>query len=108
VTVELREAGDYASLKERLRTLTAAQVLANQWALRTTATSAELRDLLKGFVGRNDSVVVTEVGAERASRHAPGQLGGAMTSDHEWRRLPRSVFLRYGDQPAKWRNCSFS
>lgn len=35
--------GDYGSLKQRLRTLGAAQVLNNQWALRSTHSAAPLK-----------------------------------------------------------------
>ena len=70
VTFDLTDAGDYGSLRERLRTLEARQVLPRQWALRTTYTAAELKELFRGFIGDADRVVVTEVGAERASRRA--------------------------------------
>jgi hypothetical protein len=70
ITFDLTEAGEYRSLQERLRTLDARQVLPHQWALRTTYTAQELRDIFRGFIGDQDRVVVTEVGAERASRRA--------------------------------------
>jgi hypothetical protein len=70
ITLDLTEAGDYRSLKERLRTLSARQPLPNQWALRSTHTAAELKEIFRGFIGPNDRIVVTEVGAERASRKA--------------------------------------
>jgi hypothetical protein len=45
-------------------------ILANQWALRSTHTAAELKEIFRGFIGPNDRIVVTEVGAEWASRKA--------------------------------------
>jgi hypothetical protein len=59
VSCDLLHEGDYASFQSRLRTFEARQVLANQWALHSTYTAAELKE-----------IVVTEVGTERASRHA--------------------------------------
>jgi hypothetical protein len=70
VTCDLTETGDYRSLRERLRSLEARQVLPAQWALHSTYTAAELKDLLRGFMAERDRIVVTEVGAERASRRA--------------------------------------
>ncbi len=70
VTCDLTETGDYRSLRERLRSLEARQVLPAQWALRSTYTAAQLKDLLREFMGERDRIVVTEVGAERASRRA--------------------------------------
>jgi hypothetical protein len=70
VTFDLTAPGDYGSLRERLRTLDARQVLPRQWALRTTYTAVELKEIFKGFIGEQDRVVVAEVGAERASRRA--------------------------------------
>ena len=70
VTFDLTDAGDYRSLRERLRTLDARQVLPHQWALRTTYTALELKEIFRGFISEQDRVVVAEVGAERASRRA--------------------------------------
>jgi hypothetical protein len=42
VTLDLLQTGEYESLKARLRTLGARQMLANQWALRSAYTAAEL------------------------------------------------------------------
>jgi hypothetical protein len=70
VTCEFNETGDYRSLRERLRSLEARQVLPAQWALRSTYTAAQLKDLLRGFMGERDRIVVAEIGAERASRRA--------------------------------------
>jgi phosphoserine phosphatase len=75
VTCDLLADGDYASLKQRLRTLGAAQVLNNQWALRTTHSAAQLKEILKQLVDDGDRIVVTEVGAEWASRRAMANLG---------------------------------
>ncbi len=53
---------DCASLWARLRTFEARPVLANQWTF------------LRGFLHERDRIVVTEVGAERASRRALSNL----------------------------------
>jgi hypothetical protein len=70
VTCELTETGNYGSLRERLRSLDARQLLAAQWALRSTYTAAEIKSLLREFLGDGDRIVVAEVGAEWASRRA--------------------------------------
>jgi len=70
ITCDLLDDGDYASLKARLRTFEARQVLANQWALQSTHTAAQLKEILRQFLNERDRIVVTEVGAERASRRA--------------------------------------
>jgi len=75
VTCNLLQAGDYRSLRERLRTLGAKPVLDNQWALRSTYTAAELKELLRQFIDDRDRIVVAEVGAEWASRRALLNLG---------------------------------
>jgi hypothetical protein len=75
VTCELAEDGDYRSLLERLRSLEARQTLGAQWALRSTYSAAELKTLLRGFLGARDRIMVTEIGAEWASRHALANLG---------------------------------
>jgi hypothetical protein len=74
VTCDLLHTGDYASFHSRMRTFEARQVLANQWALRSTHTAAELKNILRQFLDENDRIVVTEVGAERASRRALADL----------------------------------
>lgn len=74
VTCELLQDADYASLRSRLRTFEACPVLANQWALHSTHTAAQLKDILKEFIHDGDRIVVTEVGAERASRRALSNL----------------------------------
>jgi len=66
--------GDYRSLQERLRALGATQLIAHQWALRTTHSAMELKDILRGFLAENDRIVVAEVGAESASRRALANL----------------------------------
>jgi hypothetical protein len=70
VSCDLLNEGDYASFRARLRTFEARQVLANQWALHSTHTAAQLKDILRQFLHEGDRIVVTEVGAERASRRA--------------------------------------
>lgn len=74
VSCDLLADGDYASFKARLRTFEARQVLANQWALHSTFTAAELKDILRQFLDERDRIVVAEVGAERASRRALANL----------------------------------
>jgi hypothetical protein len=70
VTCDLLREGDYSSFQARLRTFEARQVLANQWALRSTYTAAELKDILRRLLDDGDRIVVAEVGTERASRRA--------------------------------------
>ena len=74
ITFDLCEKGDYRSLHERLRTLDARPVLSRQWALRSTYTAAELKDIFREFIGAGDSIVVAEVGTERSSRRALSNL----------------------------------
>ena len=74
VTLELSGPGDYRSLIERLRAFDATQIISNQWALRTTHSAAELKNILRSFLDENDRIVVTEVGAEWASRRALANL----------------------------------
>ena len=76
VTCDLLQEADYASLRARLRTFEARPVLANQWALHSTHTAAQLKDILKAFLHDGDRIVVAEVGAERASRRALSNLTG--------------------------------
>jgi hypothetical protein len=75
VTCDLLQQADYASLKARLRTFEARQVLANQWALRSTHSAAELKEILRQFLDDRDRIVVAEIGAERSSRRALCNLG---------------------------------
>ena len=74
VSCDLLHEGDYASLRARLRTFEALPVLANQWALHSTHTADQLKDILKDFLHEGDRIVVAEVGAERASRRALSNL----------------------------------
>jgi len=74
VTCDLIHEGDYASLRTRLRTFEARPVLANQWALHSTHTATQLKNILKEFLHEGDRIVVAEVGAERASRRALSNL----------------------------------
>jgi len=55
---------------QRLRTLDAKQILDNQWALRSTYTAAELKDIVRRLMDERDRIVVAEIGAEWASRRA--------------------------------------
>jgi hypothetical protein len=70
VTCNFLQSGDYRSLKERLRTLEAKQVLDNQWALRSTYTASELKEIFRQLMDDRDRIVIAEVGAEWASRRA--------------------------------------
>ena len=80
VLIDARLAGDAPPIdalddnqlrrQARLRTFEARQVLANQWALHSTHTAAQLKEILRQFLSERDRIVVTEVGAERASRRA--------------------------------------
>ena len=70
VTRNFLQAGDYRSLMERLRTLDAKQVLDNQWALRSTYSASELKEIFRQLIDDRDRIVVAEVGAECASRRA--------------------------------------
>lgn len=75
VSCDLMHGGDYASFHMRLRTFEARQVLDNQWALHSTHTAGQLKEILRQFLHDGDRIVVTEVGAERASRRALCNLG---------------------------------
>jgi hypothetical protein len=74
VSCDLLHGGDYASFQGRLRTFEAQPVLANQWALHSTHSAAQLKDILRQFLHEGDRIVVAEVGAERASRRALSDL----------------------------------
>jgi hypothetical protein len=75
VSCEFLVAGaDYASLREKLRTLGAVEVLSHQWALRSSYTAVQLKDILRAFMDDRDRITVTEVGHERASRRAKTDL----------------------------------
>ena len=74
-TVDLLHDGDYASFRERLRTMEARQVLNHQWAMRSTYSTCELKELFRQFIHERDRITVTEVGTEVASRRAMANLG---------------------------------
>jgi len=74
VTLELADQGDYCSLLERLRAFGATQIIDHQWALRTTHSAVELKDILRRFLAEKDRIVVAELGAECASRRALANL----------------------------------
>lgn len=74
VSCDFATSGDYRSLREKLRTLDATEVLASQWALRSAHTARELKDILKQYLDDRDRITVTEVGEERASRRAKSDL----------------------------------
>lgn len=75
VTFDLLQPGDYASLQIRLKSIRGCQLLDCQWALLTKESAAELKELVRGFVDRNDRIVVVEAGVDWASRHAFAKLG---------------------------------
>jgi hypothetical protein len=66
---------DHAYFKHRFPPLGAAQALNNQSALHNTDTAAQLKAILKQLVDDCDRIVVTEIGAEWASRRALANLG---------------------------------
>lgn len=74
VTCDFLAPGDYASFREKMRTLDATQILQAQWAVRSVNSAEQLRDDLKGFLDRGDAITVVEVGEERASRRAKADL----------------------------------
>jgi hypothetical protein len=70
ITCDLLGNGDYGSFHQRLRTLGARQVLESQWALRSTYSAAELKEIFRQLIDDHDRIVVTELGTELASRRA--------------------------------------
>ena len=80
VSFEFRTGGDYASLREHMRTLQAQQVLDRQWALRAKESADQLKEHLRGFVDQGDGIMVVEVGEERSSRRANRGFEGAVTN----------------------------
>lgn len=74
VSCEFVTTGDYASFREKLRTMEATEVLAHQWALRTRYSAGELKEMLRQFLDERDRITVAEVGEERASRRAKADL----------------------------------
>jgi hypothetical protein len=78
ISCDLMQAGaGYESLRERLRSLDARQVLESQWVLRSSFTAAELKDIFRQLMDDRDRIVVTEIGGEWASRRALVNLGEA-------------------------------
>ena len=77
VSCDLLRASGYESLKERLRSLEARQVMESQWVLRSSFTAAELKEIFRQMIDERDRILVTEVGAEWASRRALANLGEA-------------------------------
>jgi hypothetical protein len=51
---------DYAALYARLRALGAVRVLYSQWMLRNSATAAQVRDDLRGYIDSNDRLLVID------------------------------------------------
>ena len=74
VSCEFLTGGDYASFREKLRTLEATQILAQQWALRSRFSALELKEQLRQYLDETDRITVAEVGEERASRRAKADL----------------------------------
>jgi hypothetical protein len=70
VSCDLLQADGYASLRERLRSLDARQVLDSQWVLRSSHSAAELKDIFRQLIDDRDRILITEIGAEWASRRA--------------------------------------
>lgn len=75
VSCDLMQEGAYASLRERLRSLDARQVLESQWVLRSSYTAMELKEIFRQLIDDRDRIVVTEIGGEWASRRALVNLG---------------------------------
>src|SRR4051794_6674840 len=71
VSCDLLQDAGYASLRARLRTFEARPVLANEWALYSTYTARQLKDILKGFLHEGDS------DCGDGSRHGAGEPAGA-------------------------------
>jgi hypothetical protein len=70
VSCDLLQSARYESLKERLRSLQARQVLESQWVLRSSHSAAELKEIFRQLMDDRDRILVTEVGSEWASRRA--------------------------------------
>ena len=71
----MQSGSGYESLKERLRSLEARQILESQWVLRSSFTAAELKEIFRQLMDDHDRIVVTEIGGEWASRRALVNLG---------------------------------
>jgi hypothetical protein len=78
VTCDLLQPGDYASLHTRMASMRGCQLLKNQWAFLANESASELKELIRGFLDRNDRIVVVEAGTDWASRHALAKLGDLM------------------------------
>ena len=74
VSCEFTSGGDYASFREKLRTLEATEVLGQQWALRSRFSAMELKEQLRQYLDERDRITVAEVGEEKASRRAKADL----------------------------------
>ena len=70
VSCDLLQSDAYASLRERLRSLDARQVLDSQWVLRSSHSAAELKEIFRQLIDDRDRILITEIGAEWASRRA--------------------------------------
>jgi hypothetical protein len=75
VTCDLLQPGDYASLRTRVEAMKGCQLLESQWALLANESAAELKELFRRIVDRNDRIVVVEADKDWASRHAFAKLG---------------------------------
>ena len=75
ISCDLQADGGYESLRERLRSLEARQILESQWVLRSSFTAAELKEIFRQLMDDRDRIVVTEIGGEWASRRALVNLG---------------------------------
>jgi hypothetical protein len=74
VSCEFVSTGNYASFREKLRTLEATEILQHQWALRSRFSAVELKNMLRQYLDERDGITVAEVGEERASRRARADL----------------------------------
>jgi hypothetical protein len=68
VACNFLQSGDYRSLKERLRTLDAKQVLDNQSALRSTYAASELKEIFRQLMdGRQRAKAIDRHPASRVA-----------------------------------------
>jgi hypothetical protein len=77
VTCDLLQPCDYGSLKAKLQTLGARQVLDAQWALRTNYTAAQLKDTLRGSSTRGTGSWSPRSAGKSASRRARVSFGSS-------------------------------
>jgi hypothetical protein len=75
VAFDLLSPGDYASLKARLTTMGAHQILEKVSAVLTAESAREIKQILRGFVDDGDRILVVEVGRDWASRRALFPVG---------------------------------